>query len=191
MSAIQSDAEGAINTFIEDQKKAPGRATFTLVQFDSRYEIVYENVDIQTVGRYALKPRGMTALLDAWGQTINSVGSFLDGLPEEQKPATVTIVIVTDGFENSSREFTAAQIKEMTEHQRSAYNWEFVFLAANQDAVQTAAQYGVSRGSAMTYDPGAVGKAYAAVSAAVTQRRAGGQSVAFTQEDRDAGLDGK
>lgn len=189
METVRSDTEGAINRFIQEQRKQPGRATFTLVQFDDKYEVVLDHVDLATLDSkmvYHLVPRGSTALLDAWGKSIVETGEFLASLPEDQRPGTVTFVISTDGLENASREYTITQVKAMTEEQRTKYGWEFIFLGANQDAVQVGASYGVPTGSALTYSHDAVGtqNSYASVSNAVSNRRAKGGSVTFTEEDR-------
>lgn len=191
MQSIRTDAQGAIRQFIKDQKEAPGRATFTLVQFDTEVETLYENVDIQTVAEnaYNLVPRGATSLLDAWGRTMNSTGEFLVSLPEDQRPGHVVFVVVTDGAENSSREFKVDIVKEMTERQRNEFSWEVVFLAANMDAVQVGAQFGVAAGSSLTYGATAQGTqaSYAALSKAVTATRSGVKSgVSFTDADRVA-----
>lgn len=190
MGMIKDDAEVATNAFIEDQKKVPGKATFTLVEFDNEYDVLVENIDIKDAPQYTLKPRGMTALLDAWGKAVNSTGEFLASLPEEDRPGQVVVVITTDGGENSSREFTQAQIKELTEKQTNDYNWNFVFLAANQDAVQVGAQYGVAAGSSLTYGANAAGtqSSFAAASGLVTQYRGGNVRATFADEDRDEAL---
>ncbi len=137
MASIKDDAIGGFNTFLEDQKKLPGNATLTYAQFDTEYEIVYENKPLQEVPLLDDKtfvPRGATALLDAVGRTINSVGQRLDKMNKDSKPSKIVVAILTDGEENSSREFKKDQIKQLVEQQRSKYSWEFIFLAANQDA---------------------------------------------------------
>lgn len=189
MHSIRGDAEGAINAFIAEQKKLPGRATFTLVQFDNVVETVYEFVDIQAVGEYELMPRNRTALLDAWGQTMNATGEFLASLAEDARPANVIFVVVTDGYENSSREFTRELVKEMTERQQKDYNWQIVFLAANMDAVQAGQALGVPMASSMTYGASAQGAqaSYAALNKAVTAVRSGTvRAIKFSAEDREA-----
>jgi hypothetical protein len=189
MDAIRGDAEGAINSFIDEQKQAPGRATFTLVEFDSVVETVHENVDIQTVGKYKLRPRDMTALFDAWGRTMTKTGEFLASLSEDERPGNVIFVVVTDGHENASREFTQPLVKEMTERQRNDYNWQVVFLAANMDAVKVGAQFGVAAGSSLTYGASSQGAqaSYQALSNVVTAVRSGtSKSIKFSAEDREA-----
>ncbi|MDF1789861.1 MAG: hypothetical protein P1U82_28640, partial [Verrucomicrobiales bacterium] len=92
-------------------------------------------------------PRGSTALLDAIGRTIIELGKKLAATPEEQRPGQVIVAIFTDGFENASREFDVHKINDLITQQRNDYNWQFLFLAANEDAIATAAQLGIDRRS--------------------------------------------
>jgi uncharacterized protein YegL len=147
MYAIKDDAIGGFNTFLKTQKELPGEATLTLVQFDTEYEMVHENSPLQDVPELndsTFSPRGMTALHDAIGRTIDTVGKRLKNMPDENRPAKVIVSILTDGEENSSREFNLSTIKEMIEHQRSKYSWEFIFLGANQDAFAEAGKIGIN-----------------------------------------------
>ena len=144
MGKIASDAEPAVNKFVEDQKKVVGKCTFTLVQFDNKYEIPYNGVDIQEVKEIKLRPRSMTALLDAVGRAINETGEFLDKMKEEDRPDKVIVVIMTDGLENASCEFKKGQVNGMVKHQQEVYNWEFVYLGANQDAFKEAQDLGIN-----------------------------------------------
>jgi len=143
MEAIKSDMEGGLDQFFADQKKEPGRCTVTLTQFDDRYEVVYSGKDLKDVPKAALEPRGMTALLDAVGKTINEVGDRLAKTKEKDRPGRVIFLIVTDGCENASHEFSHAQVKKMIEEQTSKYNWLFVYLGANQDAFAEANKLGI------------------------------------------------
>lgn len=154
MASIKDDAIGGFNTFIEGQKKVQGTANVTLVLFDNEYEKVYENIDINSVAiltDQVFVPRNTTALNDAIGKTINEVGDRLNKTPEDQRPEKVLITILTDGYENASREFDNNKIKEMINHQREKYSWEFIYLAANQDAFATAGNYGISKGFASNF----------------------------------------
>lgn len=144
MASIQADAQGGLNTFIEEQKACPGEATLTLVQFDTNYEMLCENKPLRDVQPYTLVPRGATALLDAMGITIAKVGERLRQTPEDRRPGKVLVAIITDGEENSSREFSRERVFDMIKHQHDVYKWEFVFIAANQDAIRTGANYGIS-----------------------------------------------
>jgi len=175
MRTIQSDAEGGFNAFIDEQKKVPGEAVVTLVTFDDRYDLVYEAKPINDVEPFMLYPRAQTALLDAIGKTINSVGERLFKTPEDDRPEKVIVCILTDGQENSSHEFQRHQIKEMINHQRDVYKWEFVFLAANQDAFAAADSIGIvkSMTSGFTADANGTRGAYVFMAQAVSDYRSG------------------
>jgi len=151
MQSCRQDAEGGINAFIDEQKKAVGRCNFTLVQFDTQYEFVYKGIDIQDVPNFTLLPRGATALYDAIGQAINETGKRLADMHEADRPALVAFVVQTDGLENSSKEFSRETIKQMIEHQRDKYNWKFTFLGANQNAVLTGTSLGFDQEACATY----------------------------------------
>lgn len=196
MRTIKPDTIGGFNQFLEDQKKAPGKATMTLVQFDNEYEVLQSMVDIQAIPPLTdatFVPRGSTALLDAIGRTINETGKSLGDMPETERPEKVLFVILTDGQENSSVRFSNPKINEMITHQRGTYKWEFVFLAANQDAIATAARMGIGAASAMTYTADAAGAAasFSALSReTISYRSSGAKDFSFSDEDRE-GSDSK
>lgn len=144
MQSCIADAEGGINTFIVDQKAQPNSANFTLVQFDNVYEFVHNGVPISEVGPFNLVPRGGTALLDAVGRAINETGARLAKTQEADRPKLVVFVIVTDGGENASVEFTKSKIREMVERQTNTHKWTFVYLGANQDAFAEAGGMGIA-----------------------------------------------
>jgi hypothetical protein len=190
MGSIKDDAEGGVNAFIEKQAKEPGEALLTLVQFDTEYEFLTEGVPISKVPQYELHPRGMTALLDAVGRAINETGQRLSGMEEVDRPGLVIFVVMTDGQENSSKEFTKSQIKEMIERQQSQYNWHFTFLGANQDAFAEAGAMGIAADGAANWAPDKVAAAYGATISKVGRMRRqarAGESVdnAFTDEERE------
>jgi len=136
MNVVRDDIIGGFNTFITDQRKNSGECSVTLAQFDDQYEIVHNNKSIQdipTLDSTTYVPRGNTALNDAVGRTINAIGSELSKLAEKDRPGHVIIVIITDGLENASREFSGAQVKQMIEHQQEKYKWHFTYLAASMD----------------------------------------------------------
>ncbi len=143
MVSIKSDMEGGLDQFFAEQKKEPGRCTVTLAQFDDKYEVVYSGRDLKDVPKAFLDPRGMTALLDAVGKTINEVGSRLAKTEEKDRPGRVIFLIITDGCENASREFSPKQVKTMIKEQTDKYNWLFVYLGANQDAFAEAGNLGI------------------------------------------------
>ena len=154
MHTCLTDTIEAYNRFVSDQQKEPGECIFSLVKFDHEYELTHAGKPIADIPMLTLEsyvPRGSTALLDAIGKTINATGARLHNTPEDQRPSNVLVVILTDGQENASLEFDRVKIKSMIEHQTSKYDWHFVFLAANQDAVLTASGYGISSSSSMSY----------------------------------------
>ena len=154
MSSVKDDTIGGFNNFLGEQQKVEGEAVLSLIQFDDQYETVYLDKAINSATKLTeetFQPRGMTALFDAVGRTINSVGNRLAATSEAERPDKVLFVIMTDGFENSSREFNAAKISEMITHQRNAYKWEFMFIGANQDAVLSAQEIGIPAAAALTY----------------------------------------
>lgn len=161
MQAVAADTIGGFNKFLSDQKAVPGHATFTLVQFDSQsVDTLNDGTPILAVANLTDKtfqPRGGTPLYDAIGQTINATGKFLKNIPEDARPAKVVFVIITDGFENASHEFTREKVFEMIKLQRDAYKWEFVFIGANQDAMATGQGLGVAGANCMTSAHNAVG----------------------------------
>lgn len=146
MSIIKDDVIGGFDNFMEEQKKLPGEARVTYIQFDHEYEKVFENKSINEVTsiKDSYIPRGWTALLDAVGETIARMGERIDKTPEDEKPEQVIVVIFTDGYENASREYNKSQIKGMIEHQQNKYSWQFIFLGANQDSFAEAGSMGIN-----------------------------------------------
>lgn len=156
MSGLAADTIGGFNELIEKQKKIEGDAYVTTVLFDHEYEVLHDHVALKDVAPLTDKEyfaRGSTALLDAVGRTIDSVGARLAAAPEEERPEHVVFVITTDGMENASREYTAKQVREMVEHQQQKYSWQFVFLGANMDAVSEARNLGISAKYAADFTP--------------------------------------
>jgi hypothetical protein len=189
MESVRTDAEGGIAAFVEEQRELPGQALLTLVHFDTVYEVVHDGVPISDVPRYTLVPRGSTALLDAIGRGIEQTGRRLAAMPEAERPGLVVFVIVTDGQENSSREFSRDRIRRMIEHQQAVYSWKFTFLGANQDAFAEAGALGVGMASSSPVAAHKLGEAYRVSSRKLARMRAqqaAGESVvdAFTDEER-------
>jgi uncharacterized protein YegL len=160
MANLANDTIGGFNKFIEDQKKVPGEALLTTVLFDDQYEFLHDGVNIQDVKPITGKEyfaRGMTALLDAVGRTINRVGEKLSKMNEADRPGKVMVLIITDGYENSSHEFTRAQIKEMVEHQRNTYKWEFLFFGAKIDSFAAADGIGIAQARTANFGASSIG----------------------------------
>lgn len=194
MHTVVDDTIGGFNRFVDEQKQVPGEATLTLVQFDDQYEFVHQNKRLSNVpplDRKTFVPRGSTALLDAIGRAVNETGSYLAGLPESERPAKVICVIITDGGENASKEFSREKVFEMITHQQEKYGWQFVFLGANQDAIQSGASLGIAKGSSMSYAANALGTqaAFKSIARCTSQYRMSGDQQSenfFSQEDRQA-----
>lgn len=160
MSSVRTDTIGGFNTFLQEQKKTPGEATITLTQFDNEYEVVYALKKIADAPELTIAtfvPRGSTALLDAIGRTINEAGASYSKMAEADRPERVIVVILTDGQENASHEFTRDQIFKMVKEQRENWKWEFFFVGANQDAIQAGMSIGISGTKSMNYCASAVG----------------------------------
>ncbi|MBC7528936.1 MAG: VWA domain-containing protein [Chthonomonadaceae bacterium] len=154
MNVIVQETIDGFNRFLADQKSEASEATFTLVQFDDEYEILQNVVPLASVEPLTVRtfvPRGSTALLDAVGETMQRTGKHLADLPEAERPERVIFVVLTDGMENASHEYTYPKIAAMIQHQREKYGWEFVFLGANQDAMNTASEMGMDRMDALSF----------------------------------------
>lgn len=174
MASIKTDVIGGYDKFVADQKAAPGECVLTLVQFDSQgIDTVLEAKPIHEVPSLVLQPRDLTPLLDAMGRTITQVGDRLSKTAEDKRPQKVIVLVITDGVENASKEYSRAQIKAMVEHQQKAYNWVFSYLGANVDAFQEAGAMGISATSSATYSAnrGGVKHAFATASGSVGSYR--------------------
>lgn len=162
MSGLEKDTVGGFNSMLKKQQAIKGECRVTTVLFDNRYELLHDRVDIRGITPITEKEYcvgGSTALLDAMGKTISKIIGVQKNTEKKYRAGNVMFVIITDGEENSSREFTAPQIRKMVEEQKSKYGWEFIFLGANMDAVKTAGSFGISPDRAVDYVPDKVGTA--------------------------------
>lgn len=180
MSNLTEDTIGGFNSFIENQKKEAGEALVTTVLFDNKYEMLHDGVnikDIKPLTNQEYYARGMTALLDAVGTAITDVGVRLNNTPEEERPSKVMMIIMTDGLENASKEYTKQQVKEMIERQTNTYSWQFIFLGANIDTVKEAESIGISSEFASDYGWSAQGveSTYQAINCMATEFRSTGE----------------
>ena len=154
MGGLEKDTIGGYNTTLQKQKSVEGDALVTTVLFDNNYDLLHDRIDINAVSPITEREYqvgGSTALLDAIGRTIHKIGNAQKNTAEDYRAEKVMFVIITDGEENSSREYSSEKIKAQIEHQKSKYGWEFIFLGANIDAVQTAARFGIDRNRAQNY----------------------------------------
>ena len=176
MQSIASVAIEGFNALLLEQQDLPGFAKLTLVLFDDTYDVVYSGLDIKKAKPLNEKtyiPDGSTALLDAIGKTIEDLGKRLSDAEEIDRPGKVIFAILTDGYENSSQEFNYKQIATMIKHQKNIYNWNFLFLAANQDAVASAANLSIKAENAIDFQitsEGVKGVCFC-LSKEITQRR--------------------
>lgn len=188
MDTIRQDTIGGFNRFVADQQAQPGECSLSLVRFSTYRDVLMTDVPIAHVAPLTLDtfvPSGGTALLDALGQTIAETGRRLSETPTHLRPNKVLFVVFTDGEENSSRSFTRDRVFEMITHQRDHYQWEFLFLAANQDAISVGATYGFALTRSMTYGANTAGTnaVYNTLSSNVSQFREASMPD-FTDEQR-------
>lgn len=154
MAGLEADTIGGYNSMLGKQKAIEGECRITTVLFDNNYALLHDRIDIRAVSPITEKEYqvgGTTALLDAIGRTIHKIGNAQKHTADEYRAEKVMVVIITDGEENASREYSAERIKKMIEHQKTRYGWEFIFLGANIDAVETAGRFGISPDRAQNY----------------------------------------
>ena len=196
MANLVSDTIGGYNSLIEKQKKEPGEAAVTTVLFDDQYDVVCDNTDIQKVEPMTDKvyfARGMTALLDAIGKTIHTVAARQKTAVDSAIPAKTVVVIMTDGMENASKEYSYKAIQELIERQQKESGWEFLFMGANIDAIGTAAKMGISANRAANYHADSVGTArnFASVSKTFSAVRGEGVVPDSWKDDIDEDYHGR
>ena len=154
MFTIKSATIEGFNSFINKQQKGDFDVNLTFVQFDNEYEKVYEQKEIKKVkylNHETYIPRGTTALLDAIGITINSTKQRINATEKSKKPANVIIAIITDGYENASVEYSRESISKLINKREKKDNWNFIFLAANQDAIKEGGRFGIHSDKALTF----------------------------------------
>ena len=187
MANIAEDMNGGMGALLEEQAKLPGKLLVDVTVFDTIVDTLYSDATVSEVRYPFIIPRGSTALLDAVGSTVVTLGEKLAGLPEEERPGKVIVVIVTDGYENASREYTAQRVKELVTQQKEKYSWEFLFLGANIDSFSVAGSWGISKGSTINYSTTSAGvnSVLRGASAYMTSTRTN-LAYEFTEEDRQA-----
>lgn len=154
MSGLESDTVGGFNTMIEKQKKQNAPCYVSTVLFNHTSEVLYDRVKLGEVRKMTEEDffvGGSTALMDAIGGAIHHIGNIHKYIRPEDVPANTMFVIMTDGMENASRRYSSEQVKQMIERQKKRYGWEFLFIGANIDAVETAARYGIDADRAVNY----------------------------------------
>ena len=176
MSGFEADTIGGFNATIEKQRAQDGKVYISTVLFDDESKVIHDRVDINEIKpmtRKEYKVGGCTALLDAIGGAIHHIGNVHKYARPEDVPEHTVFVITTDGMENASRRYSGAEIKRKIQRQTEKYGWEFIFLAANIDAVGTAESIGIRRDRAANYEqtPMGVDRSYCAMSEAITRVR--------------------
>jgi uncharacterized protein YegL len=176
MSGLESDTIGGFNSMIAKQQKEEGEAIVSTVLFDDETDVIHDRVaigDVKMLTEEDYYVRGCTALLDAVGGAIHHIGNVHKYAREEDRPAKTLFVITTDGLENASRHYSFKDVKKLIKRQQEKYNWEFLFLGANIDAIEVAGNMGISRDRAANYNCDEIGTAlnYQVLEAAVTRVR--------------------
>ncbi len=191
MSDIRDDIIGGVNSFFDDQRATEHPITATLVQFDGKdpFEVIAENVTLDKIPTLTSKiyqPRGNTPLLDAIGKGIHSLTQHLDTLAQESKPADVVFVIVTDGQENSSKEFTRAHITDLIKAKEDA-GWKFIFLSSDLSAVREARDFAVRERRSARFDKANTRESFSLMSSKISEFNVSkaDASLDFTDDDRD------
>jgi hypothetical protein len=190
METSKKATEDGWRELINEQRLAPGLCDVALAQFDTEYELLYPPTDIGAVPEFVVAPRGMTALLDSAGRFITEIGERLSALPEHERPGHVICMVMTDGMENSSTEWSWESVRDLINRQRDQWNWKFIFLGSNIDAVEVGARMGVAAQDAITYNDASYTSTVAvsaAASAWVGSARAG-KPTGFSDADRAAAM---
>ncbi len=154
MAGLESDTIGGYNSMLEKQKAVDGDCTITTVLFDNTYVLLHDRIDIRAVSPITeneYRVGGSTALLDAIGRTIHKIARAQKYTADDYRAEKVMFVIITDGMENASREYSPETIRGLIDMEKTKYGWEFIFLGANIDAVQTAGRYGIGADRAVDY----------------------------------------
>jgi len=177
MAGLEADTIGGFNGMIERQKQMKGEALVSTVLFSNHSTVIHDRVDLRKIEPMTERQYfvgGCTALIDAIGGAIHHIGNVHKYAREEDRPEHTIFVITTDGMENASHIYTSDAVKAMVQRQKTRYGWEFLFLGANIDAVETASHFGIAEDRAVTFHNDAVGQAlnYSQVSVAVSTMRA-------------------
>lgn len=178
MSGLESDTIGGFNSMIETQKKEDGEAFVSTILFDNVSEVLHDRIKLADVPKMTDKDytvRGCTALIDAIGCAIKHISNIHKYARKQDVPAHTMFIITTDGYENASHIYSSDKVKKMIEHQKKKYGWEFLFIGANIDAVETAAHFGIDKDRAVNYHADTAGTKvmYEALSAPIKAMREG------------------
>jgi uncharacterized protein YegL len=193
MDAVRDDAIGGFNSFVEQQRSAPGDATLTLVLFDHEYLTVYRAkpiAEVPQLDRDHFVPRGNTALYDAIGRSVAETAEHVAALPEDTRPSRIVVAILTDGQENASKEYTHDRVRKILSEKAKETGWQILFLASNIDVARAAVDMGFRRENTQHYQDGGRGtrRAFGHVSRIVTSMRTDAPKP--PSDDDDDGDDG-
>jgi uncharacterized protein YegL len=188
MQSIKKETIKGFNSFLKKQQKSNSKIEISLYQFDDSYDVVYESVDVMKALKLNKKlfiPRGLTALLDAIGETISRNSPELQN--KEANSTQTIFVIITDGLENASSEYTLKAVTELIKQMEEEYGWQFVYLGANQDAIKVASRFGIDEKRAIRYAADIVGTRdiFNSVSERVSESIEYSSSLSFMKKDRD------
>lgn len=189
MASIEDDTKGGFNTFLADQREEEGTATVTLYNFDTNVELVYRGREIAEAPELDgdnYIPGGSTALHDAIATAVDETADSIAEMRRADRPDTVIVVVLTDGRENAS-ETPQERVRERVEYRREEYDWEFLFIGANQDAALTASGMGMDADSSLNMDHSGEGAraAYSSTSEVISEARREGRTGGFGEEDRE------
>lgn len=182
MGGLESDTIGGYNSMLKKQSETEGEVLVSTVLFDDRSEVLFDRVPLEELPQMTDKEyyvRGCTALLDAVGGAIRHIGNVHKYAREEDRPEKTIFVITTDGLENANREYSYDRVKRMVERQKEKYGWEFLFLGANIDAIETAGKFGISADRAANYHSDHIGTAlnYEVLADAVCEMRGSAKAI--------------
>ena len=186
METSKEATEDGWRELINEQRQLPGECQVTLAQFDTVYEVVYDTTPIVDVPEFVVEPRGRTALLDAVGTFVTQIGEQLSALPQNQRPGHVICLVMTDGMENASREWTWDAVKKLITQQQNEWNWKFMFIGANMDAIEVGGRMGFAPQYSITYNDADYASTVGVMRSAreMVRRTRSGEDATFSDEDR-------
>lgn len=177
MSGLESDTIGGFNAMIEKQKKEAGEAYVSTILFNNVSKVLHDRIELKNIPKMTEEDytvQGCTALIDAIGGAIRHIGNIHKYARPEDVPVHTMFIITTDGQENASCQYSSDEVRKMIERQKEKYGWEFLFIGANIDAVETAAHFGIGRNRAVNYNADSKGTQvlYETLSAPISAMRA-------------------
>jgi Mg-chelatase subunit ChlD len=190
MNAIAREMEQGLRDFVKEQQKIPGKLTLSLFRFNEKVDKLFSFKDSEDLQKndLVLQPSGLTALLDGIGEAISDTGRILAEMKEIDRPSKVITIIITDGDENSSKEYKKETINRMIKHQEKVYSWQFLFLGADQDAITKGKELGINTQSCLNFvsTPESTTDSLRYLSASVSNYRGGGTNKTVFRDPQDA-----